>query len=59
MELFAPSSYKGKKDSPLTLKRQTKIAADDILIVYFYLSVKRRLDVSSESSAWQRIHLKH
>ena len=33
------------------LKRQTKIAADDILIVYFYLSKKIRLDVSSESSA--------
>ena len=33
------------------LKRQTKIAADDILIFYFYLSKKIRLDVSSESSA--------
>ena len=33
------------------LKRQTKTAADDILIFYFYLSKKVRLDVSSESSA--------
>ena len=38
-------------------KRQTKIAADDILIFYFYLSKKIRLDLSSESSARQRIHL--
>ena len=28
------------------LKRQTKIAADDILIFYFYLSKKIRLDFS-------------
>ena len=28
----------------LTLKRQTKIAADDILIVYFYRSKKIRLE---------------
>ena len=34
----------------LTLKRQTKIAADDILIFYFYLSKKIRLDFSCESS---------
>ena len=40
----------------LTLKRQTKIAADDILIFYFYLSKKIRLDFSCESST---IHLKH
>ena len=35
----------------LTLKAQNKnIAADDILILYFYLSKKIRLDFSSESS---------
>ena len=28
------------------IKRQTKIAADDILIFYFYLSKKIRLDFS-------------
>ena len=28
-------------------------------LVYFYLSKKIRLDFSCESSAWQRIHLKH
>ena len=33
------------------LKRQTKIAADDILIFYFHLSKKIRLDFSFESSA--------
>ena len=32
-------------------KRQTKIAADDILIFYFYLWKKIRLAISSESSA--------
>ena len=35
------------------------MAADDILIFYFYLSKKVRLDLSCESSAQQRIHLKH
>ena len=35
----------------MIFKRQTKIAADDILIFYFNLSKKIRLDVSSESSA--------
>ena len=33
------------------LKRQTKIEADDILIFYFYLSKKIRLDFSCEYSA--------
>ena len=41
------------------LKCQTKTAADNILLFYSYLSKKRRLDVSCESSAKQRIHLKH
>ena len=35
------------------------MAADNILLFYFYLSKKIKLDVSSESSAKQRIHLKH
>ena len=34
-----------------TLKRETKTAADDILIFYSYLSKKIRLDFSCESSA--------
>ena len=38
----------------LPLKRQTKIAAGDILIFYFYLLKKIRLDVSCESSARQK-----
>ena len=33
------------------IKRQTKIAADDTLIFYFYLSKKIRLDFPCESSA--------
>ena len=33
-----------------TLKCQTKIAADDLIIFYFYLSKKIRLDFSCESS---------
>ena len=33
------------------VKRQTKIAADDILILYFYLLKEIRLDFSCESSA--------
>ena len=41
------------------LERQTKIAADDILIFSFYLSKKIRLKFLCESSAEQRIHLKH
>ena len=43
----------------LTLKAPSKIAADDILIFYFYLSKEIRLDFSCESYARQRIHLKH
>ena len=43
----------------LTLKRQTTIAANDSLSFYFYLLKKIRLDFSCESSAQQRIHLKH
>ena len=34
----------------LSLKRQTKIAADDTLIFYFYFLKKIRVDVSCESS---------
>ena len=45
--------------SNLTLKAPNKIAADNILIFYFYLSKKIKLDFSCEPSAWQRIHLKH
>ena len=37
--------------SILTIKAPNKIAADDILIFYFYLSMKIRLDFSYESSA--------
>ena len=43
----------------LTHKAPNKNAADDILIFYFYLSKKIRLDFSCESSAQQRFHLKH
>ena len=50
-----PSS---SNNSLLPLKRQTKIAADDNLIFYFYLLKKIRLDFSCESFARQKIHLK-
>ena len=43
----------------LTLKAPNKMATDDILIFYCCLSKKIRLDFSCESSAQQRIHLKH
>ena len=46
------------KDRNLPLKRQTKIAADDILISLLLSSKKIRLDFLCESSARQRIHLK-
>ena len=46
--------------SALTLKAPSKIAADDTFIFfYFYLLKKIRLDVSCESSARQRIHMKY
>ena len=41
---------KGKMFCFLPLKRQTKIAADDILTFDFYLSKEIRLDFSCESS---------
>ena len=43
----------------LTLKAPTTTAADDIHKYFALFSEKMRLDVSSESSARQRIHLKH
>ena len=44
----------------LILKAPSKIAADDTFIIFtFYLSKKIRLDVSCESSAKQKIHMKH
>ena len=43
----------------LKLKAPNKILADDILIICFYLLEKIMLDFSCESSAEQRIHLKH
>ena len=44
----------------LTLKAQIRTAADDIHKYFFIVfSEKIRLDVSSESSARQRIHMKN
>ena len=43
----------------LTHKASNKNCSRRHLNFYFYLSKKIRLDVSSESSAQQRIHLKH
>ena len=51
----------GNLGSPLvlTLKALITTAADDIHKYFSLISEKIRLDVSSESSARQRIHLKH
>ena len=43
----------------LTLKAPITTAADDIHIFFIVFSEKIRLDVSSESSARQRIHMKN
>ena len=45
--------------SRLTLKAPIMTAADDIINIFHCFSEKIRLDVSSESSARQRIHLKN
>ena len=42
----------------LTLKAPIRKAADDIHKYFFIISEKIRLDVSNESSARQRIHIK-
>ena len=48
------------RDQLLTLNAPITTAADDIHKYFFFcFSEKIRLDVSSESSAWQRIHIKH
>ena len=46
-----PRNAKEAQLSSEPFKPQTKIAADDILFFYFYLSKKIRLDFSCESSA--------
>ena len=43
----------------LTLKAPIRKAADDIHKYFFIISEKIRLDVSNESSARQRIHIKN
>ena len=43
----------------LTLKHQAKLQQTTVLCFYFYLLKKKRLDVSCESSARQRIHMKY
>ena len=54
-ELFLLKNY----DISLTLKAPITTAADDIHKFFIVFSKKRRLDVSSESSARQRIHMKN
>ena len=50
----------GKRRFMLTLKAPITTAADDIHTYFFiFFSEKIRLDVSSESSARQRIHMKN
>ena len=52
-------SLLGQEPTFVPLKDQTKIAADDTLFFDFYLCKEIRLDVSCESSARQRIHMKY
>ena len=49
---------KQKMQTKLTLKSPIKTAADDSL-EYYTFSKKIRLDISCESSAGKRIHMKH
>ena len=42
----------------LTLKAPITTAADENFIYFFYFSEKTSLDISCESSAWQKIHMK-
>ena len=45
----------------LTFKAPITTAADDILKFFFFFnfSKKTSLDISCESSAWQKIHMKY
>ena len=43
----------------LPLKRQSRLQQTTISNIFHCFSEKISLDVSSESSAWQRIHMKH
>ena len=43
----------------LTLKAPTRLQQTTFINIFSLFFRKIRLDVSSESSAWQRIHLKH
>ena len=43
----------------LILKVPKKIAADDPFVLLLLSFIKIRLDVSCESSVWQRIHMKY
>ena len=44
----------------LTIKAPVTTAADDIYEYFFIVFQKKiRLDISCESSAWQRFHMKH
>ena len=42
-----------------TIKVPITTAADDSLEYFYCISDKIMLDISCESSAWQRIHMKH
>ena len=55
---LSPSHRSVMTEIPLTLKVPITTAADDIHSFHCFLE-KIRLDVSSESSARQRIHRKH
>ena len=60
LELFLAITALPMNEILLTLKAQITTATDDIHKYFFYCySEKIRLDVSSEFSARQRIHMKN
>ena len=59
-DLIFTNLFKHLQGSCLTLKAPITTAADDIYKYFFHCFLEKiRLDVSSESSARQRIHMKN
>ena len=59
MTLYQKGFLHGERRQTLTLKAPITTAADDIHKYFHCFSEKIRLDVSSESYARQRIHMKN
>ena len=56
---MAKTHNKGEQLLTLTLKALTTIAADDSLEYFFLVFRENKPDISRESSAGHRIHMKH